>query len=133
MGAGSQTNVTILSWPTLSHLFSSLASHTVATALYRLDTQGQTLNPSIHRPDINRRKSLQDRRPYFGVLTLRLQVEEELETTKEESSQPTWRRFISPIIFQAFTMTALAEWGDRSQVCICACTCVLLGRHRAGC
>ena len=54
---------------------------------------------------------------------MRLQVEEELETAKDEGGKPAWRRFINPIIFQAFTMTGLAEWGDRSQVCICRCVC----------
>lgn len=30
--------------------------------------------------------------------------------------QPKWYSFLSPIFFQAFTLTFLAEWGDRSQL-----------------
>lgn len=30
--------------------------------------------------------------------------------------QAKWYSFISPIFFQAFTLTFLAEWGDRSQL-----------------
>jgi hypothetical protein len=46
------------------------------------------------------------------------QVEEELEAAagKSEGEVPLWRQYINPTFVQAFTMTALAEWGDRSQV-----------------
>lgn len=44
-------------------------------------------------------------------------VEEELENKDSDSTGRGWRTLINPIYLQAFTMTALAEWGDRSQVC----------------
>lgn len=49
------------------------------------------------------------------------EVEEELEAATDEASKgatstPLWRQYINPIFVQAFTMTAIAEWGDRSQV-----------------
>lgn len=46
------------------------------------------------------------------------EVEEELEAAagKGGDDQPLWRQFINPTYVQAFTMTALAEWGDRSQI-----------------
>lgn len=30
--------------------------------------------------------------------------------------QRKWYKFISPILVQSFTLTFLAEWGDRSQL-----------------
>jgi len=49
------------------------------------------------------------------------EVEEELEAATDEASKgatstPLWRQYINPIFVQAFTMTAIAEWGDRSQI-----------------
>jgi putative Ca2+/H+ antiporter (TMEM165/GDT1 family) len=42
------------------------------------------------------------------------EVTQELKKTDEEITPATG--FISPILVQAFTMTFLAEWGDRSQI-----------------
>lgn len=42
--------------------------------------------------------------------------------------QKRWLHFISPIFVQAFTLTFLAEWGDRSQLT----TIVLAAREVSG-
>lgn len=51
------------------------------------------------------------------------EVEAELEGKRSantgkggKNESAAWRRIISPIIAQAFTLTFLAEWGDRSQI-----------------
>ena len=50
------------------------------------------------------------------------EVEEELEEMGEKSKgkkdedKPWYEGIISPILLQAFTLTFLAEWGDRSQI-----------------
>ena len=40
---------------------------------------------------------------------------------------------ISPVFLQAFTLTFLAEWGDRSQVCLVrpVCMCMLTWADRS--
>ena len=50
------------------------------------------------------------------------EVEEELEEMGEKSKgknnedKPWYEGIVSPILLQAFTLTFLAEWGDRSQI-----------------
>jgi len=45
------------------------------------------------------------------------EVEEELEAKESGNSFVSgWKKFVNPVFVQAFTMTALAEWGDRSQI-----------------
>lgn len=51
------------------------------------------------------------------------EVEEELEEMSEKSKakkeggeKPWYEGIVSPILLQAFTLTFLAEWGDRSQI-----------------
>jgi len=48
------------------------------------------------------------------------EVEEELDSKKGVpnvgANTPIWKKFVNPVLVQAFTMTALAEWGDRSQI-----------------
>jgi putative Ca2+/H+ antiporter (TMEM165/GDT1 family) len=61
---------------------------------------------------------------YLWTWYAMVQVSEELEEVEEEleakesgnSFVSGWKKFVNPVFVQAFTMTALAEWGDRSQV-----------------
>lgn len=41
--------------------------------------------------------------------------------------QKKWHSFVSPIFIQAFTLTFLAEWGDRSQL-----TTIILAAREVG-
>ncbi|KAK3288526.1 hypothetical protein CYMTET_4002 [Cymbomonas tetramitiformis] len=46
------------------------------------------------------------------------EVEEELASkgSNDNSSGQLWQQFVNSVYVQAFTMTAIAEWGDRSQI-----------------
>ena len=45
------------------------------------------------------------------------EVEGELKQSSAEKRYGQYSRYLSPVLAQAFVMTFLAEWGDRSQVC----------------
>ncbi|KAL2610658.1 hypothetical protein R1flu_029231 [Riccia fluitans] len=44
------------------------------------------------------------------------EVEEKLEGEKKNAFRPALARFFTPIFIEAFVLTFLAEWGDRSQI-----------------
>eukprot|EP00239_Pterosperma_sp_CCMP1384_P007287 CAMPEP_0197852168 /NCGR_PEP_ID=MMETSP1438-20131217/19815_1 /TAXON_ID=1461541 /ORGANISM="Pterosperma sp., Strain CCMP1384" /LENGTH=319 /DNA_ID=CAMNT_0043466059 /DNA_START=145 /DNA_END=1104 /DNA_ORIENTATION=- len=46
------------------------------------------------------------------------EVEEELEAKGKDGEEDGvwWKKFLDPVFVQALTMTAIAEWGDRSQI-----------------
>lgn len=46
------------------------------------------------------------------------EVEAELDSPRRRDERPptALRRLLSPLVIEAFTMTFLAEWGDRSQI-----------------
>lgn len=44
------------------------------------------------------------------------EVEEEIQRSRNDKGTSWLRKLLSAIVIEAFTMTFLAEWGDRSQI-----------------